>query len=189
MGKFILFTAVIVVTLFSFVSTAKVQCSGGKFNKLVRKHKKCLKAGFVSELEGCSGEGEGEPDTLCSKIEKALAGCDYKCPVNGKYGKWGKWSACSKECGGGIRSSTRVCDKPAPAWGGKDCKKKAVKTKKCNKKPCPTTTPPYSTSNTPSPTTPTMGGGTACGSSRRRGTSSRTPSTTQSTQSSYFRLL
>ena len=37
-------------------------------------------SGFVSELEGCNGEGEGEPDTLCAKIEKALAGCDYKCP-------------------------------------------------------------------------------------------------------------
>ncbi|XP_059156833.1 A disintegrin and metalloproteinase with thrombospondin motifs 2-like [Physella acuta] len=42
-------------------------------------------------------------------------------PVNGNWGSWGSWTACSTACGVGIKQRTRVCDRPAPAYGGKSC--------------------------------------------------------------------
>jgi len=57
-------------------------------------------------------------------------------PVNGGWGKFGPWGECSVSCGGGTKMKTRKCDSPAPSNGGKDCKGKSVKTKRCNKKIC-----------------------------------------------------
>ncbi|XP_078361829.1 uncharacterized protein LOC144646163 isoform X3 [Oculina patagonica] len=58
-------------------------------------------------------------------------------PVNGGWSKWSKWSPCNKSCRGGKKIKSRKCDNPAPANGGKKCKGRKTKAKKCNKKiPC-----------------------------------------------------
>ena len=60
--------------------------------------------------------------------------------VNGGWGDWTDWVACAVSCGGADQGRTRVCDKPAPQFGGTDCTvdgSKASDTQRCNENPCP----------------------------------------------------
>ncbi|KAK3764431.1 hypothetical protein RRG08_040027 [Elysia crispata] len=44
------------------------------------------------------------------------------CPIDGEWGTWTAFSACSVTCGGvGEKVRERVCDRPAPNHGGRDC--------------------------------------------------------------------
>ncbi|CAM9995189.1 unnamed protein product [Lampetra planeri] len=43
------------------------------------------------------------------------------CPVDGAWSAWSGWSACSVTCGLGTRVHTRLCDSPAPRYGGRLC--------------------------------------------------------------------
>ncbi|XP_071118930.1 A disintegrin and metalloproteinase with thrombospondin motifs 6-like [Haliotis cracherodii] len=59
-------------------------------------------------------------------------------PVNGGWGAWSNWGECSRTCGGGVNSSQRECNTPAPKHGGKYCLGKRKKYMSCNTQPCPT---------------------------------------------------
>lgn len=43
---------------------------------------------------------------------------------------------CSRMCGGGVQSSTRECDSPAPSNGGKYCIGTRIKYRSCNIQDC-----------------------------------------------------
>ncbi|XP_060695933.1 A disintegrin and metalloproteinase with thrombospondin motifs 20-like isoform X1 [Hemiscyllium ocellatum] len=58
-------------------------------------------------------------------------------PVDGEWGPWGSYGACSRTCGGGIRSAVRDCNKPEPRNGGKYCVGRRMKFRSCNTEPCP----------------------------------------------------
>lgn len=48
--------------------------------------------------------------------------CNSKpCPIDGNWSNWGTFSSCTSKCGGGYRTSLRVCNNPAPQYGGKKC--------------------------------------------------------------------
>lgn len=57
--------------------------------------------------------------------------------VDGKWSEWKPWGACSVTCGSGSQSRLRVCDKPKPAHGGKECAGNSTETRKCTAKSCP----------------------------------------------------
>ena len=57
--------------------------------------------------------------------------------VDGGWGSWKSWSSCSRSCGGGIRSSRRECDDPAPSHGGRYCTGDRVRYQSCNTAKCP----------------------------------------------------
>ena len=62
--------------------------------------------------------------------------CQVKpCPVDGKWGPWTEWGECTKECGGGTETRTRVCTEPK--HGGKPCGGLSSDTQPCNTDPCP----------------------------------------------------
>uniref|UniRef100_A0AAZ3Q6Y1 A disintegrin and metalloproteinase with thrombospondin motifs 6 n=1 Tax=Oncorhynchus tshawytscha TaxID=74940 RepID=A0AAZ3Q6Y1_ONCTS len=54
-------------------------------------------------------------------------------------GGWGPWSSgeCSRTCGGGVSSSMRHCDSPAPSGGGKYCLGERKRYRSCNTDACP----------------------------------------------------
>ncbi|XP_072353034.1 A disintegrin and metalloproteinase with thrombospondin motifs 6 isoform X2 [Scyliorhinus torazame] len=85
--------------------------------------------------------------TLCQTgtIEKGWC-CQGECvsfgtwpqSVNGGWGPWSIWGECSRTCGGGVSSSLRHCDSPAPSGGGKYCLGERKRYRSCNTDPCPT---------------------------------------------------
>ncbi|CAH1251169.1 ADAMTS15 [Branchiostoma lanceolatum] len=57
--------------------------------------------------------------------------------VDGGWGSWEPWGSCSRSCGGGVQSSSRKCDSPAPKNGGDFCRGEAAKHRSCRTEPCP----------------------------------------------------
>nr|XP_051709662.1 A disintegrin and metalloproteinase with thrombospondin motifs 6 isoform X8 [Oryctolagus cuniculus] len=57
--------------------------------------------------------------------------------VDGGWGPWSLWGECSRTCGGGVSSSLRHCDSPAPSGGGKYCLGERKRYRSCNTDPCP----------------------------------------------------
>ncbi|KAB0378513.1 hypothetical protein FD755_010091 [Muntiacus reevesi] len=58
-------------------------------------------------------------------------------PVDGDWGPWGPYSSCSRTCGGGIKSTSRLCNRPEPRNGGKYCVGRRMKFRSCNTDSCP----------------------------------------------------
>ncbi|XP_019373340.1 PREDICTED: A disintegrin and metalloproteinase with thrombospondin motifs 6 [Gavialis gangeticus] len=57
--------------------------------------------------------------------------------IDGGWGPWSIWGECSRTCGGGVSSSIRHCDSPAPSGGGKYCLGERKRYRSCNTDPCP----------------------------------------------------
>ncbi|XP_035482690.1 A disintegrin and metalloproteinase with thrombospondin motifs 6 isoform X2 [Scophthalmus maximus] len=56
---------------------------------------------------------------------------------DGGWGPWSLWGECSRTCGGGVSSSMRHCDSPAPSGGGKYCLGERKRYRSCNTDACP----------------------------------------------------
>ncbi|CAH1799366.1 unnamed protein product [Owenia fusiformis] len=62
---------------------------------------------------------------------------ESECPIDGAWGSL-KWSGkCSVTCGKGVETGTRVCDNPAPQYGGKDCPGDGSESRECEEPDCP----------------------------------------------------
>ncbi|XP_063338957.1 A disintegrin and metalloproteinase with thrombospondin motifs 14 isoform X2 [Pelmatolapia mariae] len=55
---------------------------------------------------------------------------------DGSWSSWSKLGSCSRTCGGGIRSRSRQCNNPPPAYGGRDCPGSAFDYQMCNTEEC-----------------------------------------------------
>nr|XP_055032048.1 A disintegrin and metalloproteinase with thrombospondin motifs 14 isoform X1 [Misgurnus anguillicaudatus] len=55
---------------------------------------------------------------------------------DGGWSSWGKFGSCSRTCGGGIRSRSRQCNNPVPAYGGRDCPGSTFDYQVCNTEDC-----------------------------------------------------
>ncbi|XP_022046689.1 A disintegrin and metalloproteinase with thrombospondin motifs 14 isoform X3 [Acanthochromis polyacanthus] len=55
---------------------------------------------------------------------------------DGNWGSWSKFGSCSRTCGGGVRSRSRQCNNPPPAYGGRDCPGSAFDYQMCNTEEC-----------------------------------------------------
>ncbi|XP_075407973.1 A disintegrin and metalloproteinase with thrombospondin motifs 20 [Tenrec ecaudatus] len=64
-------------------------------------------------------------------------------PVDGDWGPWGAYSSCSRTCGGGIKSTARLCDRPEPRNGGRYCVGRRMKFRSCNTDSCPKGQPDF----------------------------------------------
>ncbi|EDL93030.1 a disintegrin-like and metallopeptidase (reprolysin type) with thrombospondin type 1 motif, 14 (predicted) [Rattus norvegicus] len=68
--------------------------------------------------------------------------CVWKSPEQtyGQDGGWSSWTnfgSCSRSCGGGVRSRSRSCDNPPPAYGGRLCSGPMFEYQICNSEDCP----------------------------------------------------
>ena len=60
--------------------------------------------------------------------------------VAGNWGDWTEWEKCTVSCGGGDQRRTRLCNSPAPKYGGDDCTvdgSSASESQTCNENECP----------------------------------------------------
>lgn len=106
----------------------------------------CVTSGDKPD-EGCRSQAmpwaDGTPcgkpgsNMWCQKANCVPRNRDALRPVDGGWGGWSRWSECSLPCGGGVRSSTRQCDSPAPANSGKYCTGNRAKYESCNTENCP----------------------------------------------------
>ncbi|CAH1786771.1 unnamed protein product [Owenia fusiformis] len=58
-------------------------------------------------------------------------------PVDGQWGPWVDYPRCSKSCNGGTEGRYRVCNRPRPKLGGKQCEGPRSELTPCNTQPCP----------------------------------------------------
>ncbi|KFQ32041.1 A disintegrin and metalloproteinase with thrombospondin motifs 14, partial [Merops nubicus] len=56
---------------------------------------------------------------------------------DGSWSSWSKFGSCSRTCGGGVRSRSRSCDNPPPAYGGRHCPGSTYEYQVCNAEECP----------------------------------------------------
>ncbi|XP_032326087.1 A disintegrin and metalloproteinase with thrombospondin motifs 14 isoform X7 [Camelus ferus] len=68
--------------------------------------------------------------------------CIWKSPEqtygqDGGWSSWTKFGSCSRSCGGGVRSRSRNCDNPPPAYGGRLCSGPMFQYQVCNSEECP----------------------------------------------------
>uniref|UniRef100_A0A9J8CF79 Thrombospondin 1a n=1 Tax=Cyprinus carpio carpio TaxID=630221 RepID=A0A9J8CF79_CYPCA len=80
------------------------------------------------QMDGKDCEGDGRQTEPCQKDP---------CPVNGGWGPWSPWDSCAVTCGGGLQRRHRLCNSPAPKYGGKECLGDSKGTRLCNAQPCP----------------------------------------------------
>nr|XP_020478699.1 properdin-like [Monopterus albus] len=74
----------------------------------------------------CPGQGFQVQD--CSELPN--------CPVDGSWGAWSPPGPCSVTCGEGLQLSTRMCNSPAPKYGGRLCEGSSARSSVCQS-PCP----------------------------------------------------
>ncbi|KAM4852531.1 A disintegrin and metalloproteinase with thrombospondin motifs 14 [Thomomys bottae] len=81
--------------------------------------------------------------TECSPGKWCFKGhCIWKSPEqtygqDGGWSSWTKFGSCSRSCGGGVRSRSRSCDNPFPAYGGRQCSGPTFEYQICNSEECP----------------------------------------------------
>ncbi|XP_068710256.1 SCO-spondin-like [Montipora foliosa] len=59
------------------------------------------------------------------------------CPVHGGWSLWSPWSPCNSSCGKGTRTRHRICNSPAPHYGGNMCNGTSTQWEYCTLKECP----------------------------------------------------
>nr|XP_060624827.1 A disintegrin and metalloproteinase with thrombospondin motifs 14 isoform X2 [Anolis sagrei ordinatus] len=55
---------------------------------------------------------------------------------DGSWSSWSKFGSCSRTCGGGVRSRSRNCNNPPPAYGGRHCPGATYEYQVCNTEDC-----------------------------------------------------
>uniref|UniRef100_A0A8C9M691 ADAM metallopeptidase with thrombospondin type 1 motif 14 n=1 Tax=Panthera tigris altaica TaxID=74533 RepID=A0A8C9M691_PANTA len=81
--------------------------------------------------------------TECAPGQWCFKGhCIWKSPEqtygqDGGWSSWTKFGSCSRSCGGGVRSRSRSCDNPPPAYGGRLCSGPMFQYQVCNSEECP----------------------------------------------------
>nr|ADX36088.1 thrombospondin-1 [Ambystoma mexicanum] len=103
-------------------STCSVTCGSGHVTRI----RLCNSP--TPQMNGRPCEGEARENKPCQKDP---------CPINGHWGPWSLWDTCTVTCGGGVQKRGRLCNNPAPQYGGKECQGDASEGQLCNKEDCP----------------------------------------------------
>ncbi|XP_070578725.1 thrombospondin-1-like [Ptychodera flava] len=94
--------------------------------------------GYETRVRSCNSPLPQNGGAECEGLNRENRPCSRDpCPVDGGWGEWSPWSACTVSCGGGTQEHSRMCNNPAPAHGGRDCKGREHATRKCNLHACP----------------------------------------------------
>uniref|UniRef100_A0A8B9ER49 Hemicentin-1 n=1 Tax=Anser cygnoides TaxID=8845 RepID=A0A8B9ER49_ANSCY len=94
--------------------------------------------GVQERIRQCNNPLPANGGKMCEGPDTEVRSCHNKlCPVDGNWSEWGLWEECSKSCGQGNRTRTRICSNPPAQHGGKPCDGSAVDSVMCNIRPCP----------------------------------------------------
>ena len=88
--------------------------------------------GYKYRTRECVGQQYGGKDCVGNHKEALYCKSDVYCPIDGYWSEYGKWSSCSKTCGKGIQTRSRICYEPK--YGGKACHGSPNETRECKQK-------------------------------------------------------
>ncbi|KAF2987068.1 hypothetical protein EK904_012993, partial [Melospiza melodia maxima] len=80
---------------------------------------------------------ECSPGKWCFKGHCIWKTSEQPYSQDGSWSSWSKFGSCSRTCGGGVRSRSRSCDNPPPAYGGRPCPGATYEYQVCNAEECP----------------------------------------------------
>nr|XP_023500163.1 A disintegrin and metalloproteinase with thrombospondin motifs 14 isoform X5 [Equus caballus] len=80
---------------------------------------------------------ECEPGKWCFKGHCIWKSLEQTYGQDGGWSSWTTFGSCSRSCGGGVRSRSRSCDNPPPAYGGRLCSGPTFQYQICNSEECP----------------------------------------------------
>ncbi|XP_058399236.1 A disintegrin and metalloproteinase with thrombospondin motifs 14 isoform X3 [Diceros bicornis minor] len=80
---------------------------------------------------------ECEPGKWCFKGHCIWKSLEQTYGQDGGWSSWTTFGSCSRSCGGGVRSRSRSCDNPPPAYGGRQCSGPTFQYQVCNSEECP----------------------------------------------------
>eukprot|EP00071_Canis_lupus_P039678 XP_022273235.1 A disintegrin and metalloproteinase with thrombospondin motifs 14 isoform X1 [Canis lupus familiaris] len=80
---------------------------------------------------------ECAPGQWCFKGHCIWKSLELTYGQDGGWSSWTKFGSCSRSCGGGVRSRSRSCDNPPPAYGGRLCSGPMFQYQVCNSEECP----------------------------------------------------
>ncbi|XP_060055680.1 A disintegrin and metalloproteinase with thrombospondin motifs 14 isoform X3 [Erinaceus europaeus] len=80
---------------------------------------------------------ECAPGKWCFKGHCIWKSLEQTYGQDGGWSSWTKFGSCSRSCGGGVRSRSRSCDNPPPAYGGRLCSGPMFQYQICNSDECP----------------------------------------------------
>ena len=85
--------------------------------------------GYKYRTRECLGQKYG--GKYCEGDHKEALYCktEVYCPIDGYWSEYGSWSSCSKTCGKGVQTRSRICYEPK--YGGKACHGSPKETKDC----------------------------------------------------------
>ncbi|XP_072324712.1 LOW QUALITY PROTEIN: SCO-spondin [Scyliorhinus torazame] len=79
--------------------------------------------------------GNGLP---CIGPEEDVTPCNIQqCPRDGHWGVWAPWTDCSRSCGEGLQTRSRLCDSPPPQGDGDFCEGLSTESESCHMGHCP----------------------------------------------------
>ncbi|XP_052699211.1 SCO-spondin-like isoform X2 [Crassostrea angulata] len=94
--------------------------------------------GNQTRTRSCTNPAPSHGGHNCVGKSVETATCnDHGCPINGGWGQWTSFTQCSKSCGRGGMSRSRLCNQPEPANGGHHCHGARVQLVVCNHHACP----------------------------------------------------
>ncbi|NXY08542.1 ATS14 metalloproteinase, partial [Pteruthius melanotis] len=80
---------------------------------------------------------ECSPGKWCFKGHCIWKTSEQPYSQDGSWSSWSKFGSCSRTCGGGVRSRSRSCNNPPPAYGGHQCPGATYEYQVCNAEECP----------------------------------------------------
>ncbi|KAK3529633.1 hypothetical protein QTP70_032506 [Hemibagrus guttatus] len=93
---------------------------------------------FCKTKKGPPVDGtECAPGKWCFKGHCIWSSADQLYGHDGGWSSWGRFGSCSRTCGGGVRSRSRQCNNPPPAYGGRECPGSEFDYQICNSEDCP----------------------------------------------------
>ncbi|XP_036128071.1 hemicentin-1 [Molossus molossus] len=74
----------------------------------------------------------------CAGAAVEVIMCNVRpCPVHGAWSPWQPWGTCSRSCGKGTQTRTRLCSNPPPSFDGSYCDGAETQMQVCNERHCP----------------------------------------------------
>ncbi|KAL4230559.1 Thrombospondin type 1 repeat-containing protein [Mactra antiquata] len=96
--------------------------------------------GIMKRTRMCNNPPPQFGGAFCAGPDFEDVPCDtgVMCPVHGNWGPWSQYSICDVDCGMGSQSRSRLCDSPAPLYGGDFCIGPDIENIPCDSGvPCP----------------------------------------------------